>query len=303
VKVSFDAAGKLSVFDDTDLGRHKPTANNVVSFSAADVAGNVADPNAAFVHPRLQSGPPRRLAEGAGVATDAIGWPVDPLDPKHVAVAYMDMTLVTTATPGLGVAVVARRLARAWQPHRDCRCPAGSTRGPPTPSHASDRRRQSLCQLTWRPRFSAPSRAKRTPASSAQRRAFASDVRSACRPTTACSSSRAATAAGDLGPARRHRFARVPTVLIKLPFEIIPEIAVDTFRNLPNGQPNRGWERCTPSGRDITRPASSPTNRTPPAEATSCSPFPRPWPNLADSASAEARHRHAGDRAGRHEFH
>jgi len=75
--------GKLSVFDDTDLGRHN-RRQTLVSFSAADVAAT-SPPNAACRSPSIQSGPTRRRAAGAGVQ-QMPSVAVDPLDPKHVAV-------------------------------------------------------------------------------------------------------------------------------------------------------------------------------------------------------------------------
>jgi len=107
----------------------------------------------------------------------------------------------------------------------------------------------------------------------------------------------------DLGPARRHRFGTCTTVLIKCPSKLSPKSPSTPSATCPTASPTRGWERCTPSGRDITpgRPVPRRTERHR-RKRQSCSPFPKTRPNLADPASAEARHRHAGDRAGRPKF-
>ncbi|MBI3462472.1 MAG: hypothetical protein HY000_05340, partial [Planctomycetes bacterium] len=183
---------------------------------------------------------------------------VDPLDPSHVVIAYMDRSLVTTGYAGIGVAV-SRDGGDTWQ-HSSIPMPACCDEGAANPIIRFDDRGRvfvSFMAATFlgpkppltNPDFFNPERG-------ASDRAFGFQANNGVF-----------VARSDDGGLTWNSPVAVASHLYdgqnQVFFEVIPDLAIDTFRQLPNEQPNPNhgnvyvaWTRLYPPGQYPGQPQS-----------------------------------------------
>jgi hypothetical protein len=183
---------------------------------------------------------------------------VDPLDAKHVVIAYMDYSLVTTGYAGIGVAVSHDR-GTTWQ-HTSVPLPPGFDQGAANPILRFDDHGNlfvsfmSVTFLGEKPRITNPN--------------LKDDNGNRERTFGFTSNNGIFVARSDDGGLTWN----APTAIVAnhydgvhpVTFEIIPEIAIDTFAKLPNGLPNPNhgmmyavWARYYPAGQFPGEPDST----------------------------------------------
>jgi hypothetical protein len=180
---------------------------------------------------------------------------VNPLDPKHVVIAYMDRSLVTTGYAGIGTAV-SRDAGITWQ-HSTVPLPVGFDEGAAHPTVRFDDRGRVFVSFMS--------------ATFLDRKPSLTDTYRFLPPVTERSlgfrsnNGIFVTRSDDGGltwnqptAVVAHRYEEQEVV-----FEADPDLAIDTFRLLPNGQPNPNygnfyvtWSRAYPLGQFPGNPAN-----------------------------------------------
>jgi hypothetical protein len=177
----------------------------------------------------------------------------DPADPRHLVVAYMDYALVTTGYAGIGVAV-SRDGGGGWQ-HASIPLPAGFDQGAANPIAHFDGQGHvfvSFMAATFlgpkAPLTNANFEDRGAPGEQSNNGIFVArsdDGGLSWQPPVAVVS---------------HLYDGQHPVLD----EVIPDLAIDTFRTLPDGQPNAhygelyvAWTRIYPAGQFPGQPDAS----------------------------------------------
>jgi hypothetical protein len=178
---------------------------------------------------------------------------VDPHDPNHLVAAYLDYSLLTTGYAGIGVAV-SNNGGTTWQ-HTSVPLPAGFDQGTATPIAQFDTQGHvfvSFAAVT----FLGPLPPLVDPGGGAPRAlGFKSD-------------NGIFVARSDDGGLTWNTPVAVASHLYDgtnpVPFEIKPDLAIDTFQTLPNGQPNpldgdlyEVWSRYYPAGQFPNEPTAT----------------------------------------------
>ena len=175
---------------------------------------------------------------------------VDPLDPEHLVVSYMDRSLVQTGYAGIGVAV-SRDGGDSWE-RQPIELPNDFDQGAANPITRFDARGHvfvSFMAATFlgaNPGITNPS-------------IFNPDLGVRERTLGFTANNGIFVARSDDGGLTWNQPVAVDSYLYdgqnRVPFDIIPDLAIDTFRTLPNGQPNpnygnlyESWSRYYPSG-------------------------------------------------------
>ena len=208
--------------------------------------------------------PNQSVATGSGVQQDP-SIAVDPTNPNHIVVAYMDSTLVTTPATRAS-AWRSRTMAATRGNIRRCRCRPGSARGR-RPRPSSSTARGTLTSRSWRrPSSGRASRTRPTPAATSGPTASSRTTGSSCRGAPTAASPGASPpwwprtpftgtpgSSGTTGPDGT-----------QVPFDSGPSFAIDTYKTLPNGQANPyyddlyvAWTRVYPAGQFPGDPAST----------------------------------------------
>jgi hypothetical protein len=240
--------------------------------TAQAVVGFLIDPAHALVHNDASGGanqglgvdeaalavsPNQAVARGAGVQQDP-SIAVDPADPDHIVVAYMDRTLVATGYAGLGVAVSTDGGA-TWR-HTSVPLPGGFDQGAAAPAVQFDGQGHVLVAFMAatflgadRPDLTYPDSDQRPDGFESNNGIFVSR-------------------SGDGGltwdapvAVVSHVFAGKPGQAgADVPFELAPSFAADTYKTLPGGQPNPrsgdlyvAWVRAYPAGQFPGDPKST----------------------------------------------
>jgi hypothetical protein len=183
---------------------------------------------------------------------------VDPTDSRHVVIAYMDRSLVSTGYAGIGVAV-SHDDGTTWQ-HTSIPLPAGFAQGAANPIARFDGQGHvfvSFMAATFlgpkppltNPDFQNPDGSSdRTFGFQANNGIFVSQ------------SSDGGRTWNQAVPVVSHLYDGQHEVF----FEIMPELAIDTFRTLPSGQPNPHygnldvvWTRIYPVGQFPGQPSAT----------------------------------------------
>ena len=178
---------------------------------------------------------------------------VDPLDPNHVVIAYMDYSLVTTGYAGIGVAVSHDGGENGNT--RRFRLPAGFEQGAANPTVKFDNEGHVFVSF-MAATFQGGNRRSPIP-TAAPLRALGHQANNGIF-----------VSRSDDGGMTWQAPVAVASHLYdgshKVPFDIIPDLAIDTFRFLPDGttpNPNYGnlyevWSRYYPAGQYPGEPDS-----------------------------------------------
>jgi hypothetical protein len=178
---------------------------------------------------------------------------VDPLDSSHVVIAYMDYSLLTTGYAGIGVAV-SHDGGSTWQ-HTAVPLPAGFDQGAANPIAKFDGQGHvfvSFMAATFLDPTERPPLTNPTPANpdGSSDRVFGFHADNG---VFVARSDDGGRNWGQPVAVVSHLYDGNP--LHPVFFETTPDLAVDTFRNLPNGRPNPNygnlyvaWSRLYPNG-------------------------------------------------------
>jgi hypothetical protein len=198
--------------------------------------------------------PNQAVAAGQGVQQNP-SIAVDPTNPNHLVVAYMDNTLVNTGYAGIGVAVSTDGGATWTQ--TSVPLPSGFAQGAATPTVQFDGR-GNLFLAFLAATFLGPEKPDLTYPSSSQRL----DGFESNNGIFVSRSTDGGLTWGQPVAVASHTFTGTPGTTgttgpngTEVPFEIDPNFAIDTSKTLPNGQPNprygnlyMAWVRVYPPG-------------------------------------------------------
>ena len=202
----------------------------------------------------LAVAPNQAVATGSGVQQNP-SIAVDPANPDHIVVAYMDNTLVNTGYAGIGVAVSTDGGA-TWQ-HTSVPLPSGFDQGAATPTVQFDGQGNVFVEF-MAATFLGPAKPDLTfPASTQRIDGFESN-----NGIFVSRSSDGGLTWGQPVAVASHTFRGTPGTLgttgpagTEVPFDIFPDFAVDTYKTLPSGQSNPlygdlyvAWVRVYPAG-------------------------------------------------------
>lgn len=176
---------------------------------------------------------------------------VDPTDPRHLVVSYMDRSLVTTGYAGIGIAVTYDD-GTTWT-HSSVPLPALFAQGAANPSTQFDAQGHVYVSF-MAATFLGTQPPITNPTSTARVDGFTSD-------------NGIFVASSDDGGLTWHNPVAVESFVdsgTPVPFDIVPDMAIDTFATLPDGQPNPNfgneyvtWTRLYPAGQFPGEPSSS----------------------------------------------
>jgi hypothetical protein len=221
-------------------------AHNVTASSASQGLG--------INEAALSVAPNEAVATGSGVQQNP-SIAVDPANPDHIVVAYMDNTLVNTGYAGIGVAVSTDG-GSTWQ-HTSIPLPSGFNQGAATPTVQFDGRGNVFVEF-MAATFLGPNK----PALTFPNNTQVSDGFESNNGIFVSRSSDGGLTWGLPVAVVSHTFTGTPGTLgttgpagTEVPFEIDPDFAVDTYKTLPNGLPNPlygdlyvAWVRVYPAG-------------------------------------------------------
>jgi hypothetical protein len=196
---------------------------HTIVLHAADGAGNIATTSTAFTLTTTLVN--RAVTTDPGVQ-QMPSLAVDPLDPNHLVIAYMDRSLVTTGYAGIGVAV-SHDDGTTWQ-HTSVPLPAGFDQGAANPIAKFDGQGRVFVSfmaatfLGTQPSLTNGSFSERGQA----------DIESNNGVFVSRSDDGGKTWATPV-TLISHRYDGQP-----VNFEGTPDLAIDTFRNLPDGSAN-----------------------------------------------------------------
>jgi hypothetical protein len=255
VPVAFDAAGNFQFVTALPLDGSADGAHTV-HLRAINQVG-VESPSVDVAFTLVTNGVNRTVTAAAGVQ-QMPSVAVDPADPDHVVTAYMDYSLVTTGYAGIGVAV-SDNAGTTWQ-RTAIPLPAGFAQGAANPiAHFDDRGHvfvsfMAATFLGQKPGLTNPS--------------IVNDAGVRERTLGMQANNGVFVARSDDGGLTWNPPVTVVSHLYdgqhQVPFDIMPDLAVDTFRTLPNGQPNPNydnlyavWSRYYPPGQFPGEPTST----------------------------------------------
>jgi hypothetical protein len=198
--------------------------------------------------------PNQAVTTGSGVQQNP-SIAVDPANPNHIVVAYMDNTLVGTGYAGIGVAVTTDGGA-TWQ-HTSVPLPSGFDQGAASPTVQFDGQGNVFVDF-MAATFLGPNQPALTYPSSTQR----IDGFESNNGIFVSRSTDGGLTWGAPVAVVSHTFTGTPGTLgttgpagTEVPFEIAPAFAVDTHKTLPDGLPNPlsgdlyvAWVRVYPVG-------------------------------------------------------
>jgi hypothetical protein len=206
--------------------------------------------------PEYQAGPPptarnQAVTQDAGVQ-QMPSVAVDPQDNRHVVMAYLDYALRTTGYAGLGVAV-SDDSGTTWQ-HSSVPLPAGFDQGAAAPNVRFDAQGHVLVSFAVAT-FLGP-------------KPTLTDPNGTPRALGLQSNNGVFVARSDDGGLTWNTPVTVVSHLYdghnQVFFEVKPDLAIDTYRTLPNGQPNPNfgnfyevWSRYYPAGQFPGEPTST----------------------------------------------
>jgi hypothetical protein len=178
---------------------------------------------------------------------------VDPYDSRHIVIAYLDYSLLTTGYAGIGVAV-SHDNGTTWQ-HSSVPLSAGFDQGAARPNVHFDAQGRVLVS------FAAATFLGHTPA-------LTDPNGGAQRALGFQSNNGVFVARSDTGGLTWNAPVAVASNLYDgqhpVPFEIKPDLAIDTYLTLPNGRPNPNygnlyevWSRYYPAGQFPGQPDST----------------------------------------------
>ncbi len=246
--VEVDSAGNFSI--PTNLPSDgSADGTHTVQMRAVDRAGNVSDASTTFV--LVTYGVNRALTTNPSVQ-QMPSVATDPLDPNHLVLAYMDYSLVTTGYAGINVAVSHDR-GVTWQ-HTALVLPAGFDQGAANPNVVFDGQGhvfidyEAATFLGTKPPLTNPDFQDRSPGGFESNNGIfitrSDDGGLSWSPSVAISS---------------QLYTANPVY-----FEVIPDLAIDTFQTLPDGSPNprygtmyATWTRVYPPGQFPGNPSSA----------------------------------------------
>jgi hypothetical protein len=245
--VTVDASGRFS-FATNLPSDGSADGVHTVHLRAVDGAGNVSEAAAPCV--LVTYGVNRAVTTNPSVQQEP-SVATDPLDPNHIVLAYMDYSLVTTGYAGIGVAVSHDRGA-TWQ-YTSLALPSAFDQGAANPNVRFDGQGHVFIEyeaatfLGTKPPLTNPDFSDRSPGGFESNNGVfiaRSDDGGLTWNTTLAISSQLYTA----NPVY---------------FEVIPDLAIDTFKTLPDGSPNprygtmyATWTRCYPPGQFPGNPSS-----------------------------------------------
>jgi hypothetical protein len=154
---------------------------------------------------------------------------IDPLNPQHIVVSYMDQSLVATGYEGIGVAV-SENGGATWQ-NTSIALPAGFAAGAANPTTVFDGQGRvfvsfmSTTFLAAQPGLTNPNPSERPDGFQSDNGIFVAE-------------------SDDGGMTWKTPVAVASNVFNggdQVPFDIDPDLAIDTYRTLPNGQPNPNY--------------------------------------------------------------
>jgi hypothetical protein len=246
--VAVDSAGNFRFATDLSSDGSSDGTHTVHSH-AVDRAGNVSDASATFI--LLTYGINRALTTNPSVQ-QMPSVATDPLDPNHLVLAYMDYSLVTTGYAGIGVAVSHDR-GVTWQ-YTALTLPAGFDQGAANPDVRFDGQGHVFVEyeaatfLGTKPPLTNPNFSDRSPGGFESNNGIF------------------ITRSDDGGLSWSIPVAISSQLYTGTPvnFEVIPDLAIDTFKTLPDGSPNprygtmyATWTRCYPPGQFPGNPSST----------------------------------------------
>jgi hypothetical protein len=211
----------------------------------------------------LAVAPNQAVATGPGVQQNP-SIAVDPANPNHIVVAYMDNTLVNTGYAGIGVAVSTDG-GTTWQ-QTSVPLPSGFDQGAAAPTVQFDGRGNVFVEF-MAATFLGPDKPNLTYADSSQ----VSDGFASNNGIFVSRSSDGGLTWGAPAAVVANTFTGTPGTLgtpgpggTQVPFEQDPDFAVDVHKTLPNGQPNPlygdlyvAWVRVYPAGQFPGDPSST----------------------------------------------
>jgi len=243
---------------------------------------------------------PRLLLSGAVPATDGVlneqittnpqvqqapSIATDPLNPEHLVVSYMDQSLATTGYEGIGVAV-SENGGATWQTD-SIPLPTAFDQGASNPTTAFDAQGhvfvvvEAATFLGAQPGLTNPDASERPDGFQSNNGIF-----------VARSNDGGLTWGTPVAVASNLYDGTDP-----VPLETFPDLAIDTFRLLPDGQPNPNY-----GNEYVTYTQLYPAGQFP-GDSTStggrrdhAGRLIRRWTNLATPASAAGRHGHSRNR-------
>ena len=237
--VAVDSAGNFRIA--TNLPSDgSADGDHAIHLRAVDSAGNESDTSAPFI--LVTDGVNRALTTSPSVQ-QMPSVATDPADPNHLVLAYMDYSLVTTGYAGIGVAVSHDR-GVSWQ-YTALSLPPAFAQGAANPNVRFDGQGHVFIEYeaaTFRgtqPRLTNPDFQDRSPGG------FESD------------NGIFITRSDDGGLSWTSPVAISSQLYSDNPvyFEVIPDLAIDTFKTLPDGSLNplygemvATWTRCYPPG-------------------------------------------------------
>jgi hypothetical protein len=243
-----NAAGNFSVA--TNLPSDgSADGTHTVHLRAVDGAGNVSESTVPFL--LVTYGVNRAVTTNSSVQ-QMPSVATDPLDPDHIVLAYMDYSLVTTGYAGIGVAVSHDRGA-SWQ-YTSLALPSAFDQGAANPNVRFDGQGHVFIEyeaatfLGAKPPLTNPGFSDRSPGGFTSNNGIF------------------VTRSDDGGLSWSNPIAISSQLYTANPvyFEVIPDLAIDTFKTLPDGSPNprygamyATWTRVYPPGQFPGDPSSA----------------------------------------------